>query len=99
MTWRWNSEKFKTFWRKKTSQFFVIDVHLGYSFSTHYNALMVNSTLKKVIVAIKDHHPLMGFDVSYHSLYIVLHYIYWFLVHVDMYTITIIVKMTFIKWL
>lgn len=62
--------------------FFLVEVHLGYSFSTHYNAFMVNSTLNKLVIdihSLKDHHPLMvrrSFDVSVHCLYIVLPYIY-----------------------
>lgn len=62
--------------------FFLVEEHLGYSFSTHYNAFMVNSTLNKLVIdvhSLKDHHPLMvrrSFDVSDHCLYIVLPYIY-----------------------
>ena len=61
--------------------FFLLEVHLGYSFSTHYNAFMVNSTLNKLVIdlhSLKDH-PLMvrrSFDVSDHCLYIVLSYTY-----------------------
>ena len=77
MAWHQNLEETKTLFQK-----ILLEVHLGYSFSTHYNAFMVNSTLNKLVIdlhSLKDHHPLMvrrSFDVSDHCLYIVLSYTY-----------------------
>ena len=59
---------------------FLVEVHVGYLFSTHYNAFMVNSTLKRLVIdvhSLEDHHPLLvSFDVSDRTLYIVMPYIY-----------------------
>ena len=67
---------------EKQQILFFVEVHIGYSFSTHYNAFMVNSTLNKLVIdvhSLEDHHPLLvrrRFDVSDHTLYIVMPYIH-----------------------